>query len=71
MKYGDGDWTTPRSMALDYFQAVSAPKKEFITIRAAGRIPFIDNPNKFSNGLLETLNRIAGERETKQKKVSM
>lgn len=55
---GDCDWTTPYSMALDYFNNISSPDKEFITIRNTGHIPFIDKSKEFSEELLNALNGI-------------
>lgn len=52
---GDCDWTTPHSMALHYFNNISAPNKEFITIENAGHIPFVDKPKDFSGALLKAL----------------
>ncbi|MGY3779191.1 alpha/beta fold hydrolase [Isobaculum melis] len=55
---GDRDWTTPRNMALDYFNHIAAPSKEFITIKNAGHIPFVDKPRDFSSLLLLKLNSV-------------
>ncbi len=52
---GDWDWTTPYHMASDYFQDITAPKKEFITIENTGHIPFVDKPEEFSKALSNTL----------------
>ena len=58
MIIGNQDWTTPYSMALDYYQAISAPQKEFITIEGAGHLPFIDHSKEFSKVLEKALNKI-------------
>ncbi|HAQ41052.1 MAG TPA: alpha/beta hydrolase, partial [Clostridiales bacterium] len=50
---GDCDWITPYSMAQDYFNSISAPKKEFILIKNAGHIPF--KPGVFTKALLKAL----------------
>jgi pimeloyl-ACP methyl ester carboxylesterase len=53
---GDCDWITPYGMARDYFDNISAPKKEFILIENAGHIPFM--PGKFTEVLIEALSGI-------------
>ena len=55
---GDCDWTTPYSMALDYFNNISSPGKEFITIGNTGHIPFVDKSKEFSEKLMNALNGI-------------
>lgn len=53
---GDSDWITPYSMAQDYFDTISAPKKEFVRIENAGHIPFI--PGRFTDALQNALNDV-------------
>ncbi len=55
---GDCDWTTPHSMALNYFNDISAPNKEFITIENTGHIPFVDESKNFSEALLKALSNV-------------
>ncbi|MGM0168382.1 hypothetical protein IGI39_004137 [Enterococcus sp. AZ135] len=55
---GDCDWITPFSMALDYFNDISAPQKKFISIEKAGHSPFMDKPAIFSKELLEVLDTV-------------
>lgn len=50
---GDCDWITPYSMARNYLDNISAPKKEFILIENAGHIPFM--PGRFTEALRNTL----------------
>ena len=50
---GDCDWTTPYCMALGYFNKISSPCKEFLTIQNAGHTPFIDKPEEFSQALVQ------------------
>lgn len=52
---GDCDWITPCSMTRDYFDNISAPKKEFILIENAGHIPFMDKSGRFVEKLLNAL----------------
>lgn len=55
---GDNDWTTPGSMTFDYFNDITAPKKELIIIKNTGHIPFIDNSEEFSELLLKALGNV-------------
>lgn len=55
---GEHDWTTPHSTALAYFEALSAPRKKFLTIAGAGHLPFADQPEAFSAALLSFLSRL-------------
>ena len=55
---GDYDWDSPHSLALDYFNDISAPNKEFITIENAGHLPFLDKPKEFSEELLKALRNV-------------
>lgn len=55
---GDRDWATPYSMGTDYFNDISAPVKEFITIENTGHIPFLDKPKEFSEELLKSLGKV-------------
>lgn len=54
---GDADWITPYSIAEEYCNAVSSPKKEFILIEGAGHTPFLDKPEMFAKVLSENLNK--------------
>lgn len=53
---GDCDWITPYGMAREYFDKLSAPKKEFILIEKAGHIPF--KPGNFTETLAHALNNM-------------
>ena len=55
---GADDWTTPYSMALNYFNHISPPVKELITIENTGHLPFIDKAGEFSEMLLKTLDDV-------------
>ncbi|WP_312640319.1 alpha/beta hydrolase [Hydrogenoanaerobacterium sp.] len=55
---GDCDWTTPYRMAFSYFNDISAPNKELITIENTGHIPFVDKPKYFSEALLKALSNV-------------
>lgn len=55
---GDSDWTTPFSMARNYFNTLCAPDKKFIIIANTGHIPFIDKPEEFSVALLTALSEV-------------
>ncbi|MDE7334585.1 MAG: alpha/beta hydrolase [Lachnospiraceae bacterium] len=55
---GENDWTTPHTMALKYFEDISAPYKKFITIKDAGHIPFLDKPEEFAETLLDALHSL-------------
>lgn len=55
---GDCDWTTPHSMAFNYFNDIFAPNKELITIENTGHIPFVDKPKEFSEALLKALSNV-------------
>lgn len=57
MIMGDNDWTTPYHFAFQYFNDISAPYKEFITIERVGHIPFVDKQKDFSGALLQALKR--------------
>lgn len=53
--FGEQDWTTPFCMVEDYFSQISAPYKEFITLRNTGHIPFIDCTEEFTNRVKKAL----------------
>lgn len=55
---GDRDWITPCQTAFQYFNEISAPVKEFITISNAGHSPFIDQTGEFSEELLKAMERV-------------
>lgn len=52
---GDCDWITPYSMARKYFESISAPEKEWITLEGAGHIPFMQG--RFTDVLQKGLKR--------------
>ena len=58
---GERDWTTPASLARQYFQDISAPYKEFIVLDGAGHIPFLEQPGTFVKTLQGALERIKNE----------
>ncbi len=53
---GEHDWTTPVSLATDYFHYISAPSKALLVIKGAGNLPFMDKPEDFTETLLAALN---------------
>lgn len=53
---GDCDWITPFEMSHDYFEHISAPKKEFLLIEKAGHIPF--KPGHFTQLLMKSLEEL-------------
>ena len=55
---GAEDWTTPRVLARQYFEAIAAPRKQFLTVEHAGHLPFLDRPEAFSAALLDALRRL-------------
>ena len=50
---GSEDWTTPVKYSEDYYNAVSAPMKDFALIDACGHSPHYDAPEAFCNELKE------------------
>lgn len=53
---GDCDWITPHDMARRYFDCITAPKKEFITLEKAGHIPF--GQEQFTKALANVLGQV-------------
>lgn len=49
---GSDDWLTPVEGSKYYYNAISAPKKDFITIEGCGHSPQFDTPKEFSEILL-------------------
>ena len=54
---GEDDWQTPYTLAKSYFETIQAPYKEFITIKNAGHIAMIDQPQAFAKALVKTKKR--------------
>lgn len=48
---GSDDWTTPVKYSKDYYNAVSAPMKDFALIDGCGHSPHYDIPEEFCNEL--------------------
>jgi pimeloyl-ACP methyl ester carboxylesterase len=52
---GDEDFTTPTALALNYLQALQAPRKEFVSIPGAGHFAMFMRSDRF---LEELVNRV-------------
>ncbi len=52
---GSCDWITPVKYSEDYFNYISAPKKDFALIDDCGHSPHYDDPVKFSETLKNML----------------
>jgi pimeloyl-ACP methyl ester carboxylesterase len=48
---GSDDWTTPVKYSKDYYNAVSAPIKDFALIDGCGHSPHYDSPEEFCKEL--------------------
>lgn len=55
---GEQDWTTPYHLAIEYFDRISAPEKEFIPIKNTGHIPFVEQPKEFSQAVRNGLRKL-------------
>lgn len=49
---GSDDYAVPQEAAREYYDAITAPDKGFVTIENTGHSMFMDNPNKFSQTVL-------------------
>lgn len=54
---GEDDWQTPCTLAKSYFETIEALYKEVITIKNAGHIAMIDQPEAFAKALIKTKKR--------------
>lgn len=52
---GSDDWITPVTYSTDYFNAISAPMKDFALITGCGHSPQYDSPVEFCEALKEML----------------
>lgn len=52
---GSDDWITPVAYSTDYFNAISAPMKDFTLITGCGHSPQYDSPVEFCDALKEML----------------
>lgn len=50
---GEDDWQTPYTLAKAYFEKIEAPYKEFITIKNAGHMTLVDQPEAFTKALIK------------------
>ena len=50
---GASDMTAPVSLAREYYEAINAPDKRFITIPQASHFPHFEQPDKFLSIMLE------------------
>ena len=55
---GREDLFTPTPVALEYFEAVDAPRKELQVIEGAGHFALATHPDEFLAALIETLNAV-------------
>ena len=55
---GERDYTTPYSLAKEFFEEISAANKEFFSIPDAGHIPMLDNKNEFNRIILEVISSL-------------
>jgi pimeloyl-ACP methyl ester carboxylesterase len=58
---GERDYQTPYPLAKMFFDEISAPIKEFFTIKNAGHLPMLDNKKEFNRILLEIKRRLFQE----------
>jgi pimeloyl-ACP methyl ester carboxylesterase len=58
---GSDDWTTPVKYSEEYYNAVSAPIKDFATINGCGHSPQYDSPEEFCSELNRMLNEFIEE----------
>lgn len=54
---GDMDYNTPGILAQEHFETIHAPYKEFITIKNAGHVVMMDQPQKFVESLSKALEK--------------
>jgi len=52
---GDSDWITPSVLAQEFFETISAPKKELVLISRSGHTPMLDNSQEFCEAVLSVL----------------
>ena len=52
---GKSDYTTPHELVLNYFETITAPKKEIVYFENSAHFPFFEEPEKFSNEIIRLL----------------
>lgn len=52
---GSDDWTTPGKYAMDYYNMISAPEKQFALVEGCGHMPQYDSPEEFCDILKDML----------------
>jgi pimeloyl-ACP methyl ester carboxylesterase len=52
---GENDYQTPYPLAKEYFEVITAPEKQFFSIRDAGHMTMLDNKAAFNQALLEEI----------------
>lgn len=60
---GSCDWTTPVKYAEDYYNLISAPKKDFAQLEGCGHSPQFDAPEEFCIVLKDMLSTISCDNE--------
>ena len=57
---GSEDLVTPSKLARDFFDAIDAPSKEFVSLEGAGHLALINEPDLFQENLVRHLSPLAG-----------
>ncbi len=52
---GKSDYTTPHELVADYYQKITAPKKELIYFEQSAHFPFFEEPDRFCNEIIRVL----------------
>ena len=52
---GRHDYQTTHEIAYEYYQAIIAPKKRFVTFERSAHTPFYDEPERFMEVVQELL----------------
>ncbi len=52
---GRHDYQTTHQVAHEYFEAISAPKKRFVTFEKSAHTPFYDEPERFIEVVAEII----------------
>ena len=55
---GRHDYQTTHQLAYEYYQAISAPVKRFVTFELSAHTPFYDEPERFIEVVQEILNEV-------------
>lgn len=56
--HGEQDWQTPYPLALDFFSAIEAPRKQFYSIPEAGHATMLDQKTRFTGALMDILEQV-------------